>query len=89
MIAYTNRVVNYPRHMKSEVRKLVDSMSESQKQFLLDSIKTRQNISNLTSQQYDRDLLHFIEKLLQTNDENSSVMMSLQNSNLPLYNRVY
>lgn len=65
MFTYTNRVVNYPLHIKSEARKLVSDMSESRKQALLDSIKLQQGVNNLTDQPYDANMLNYVAKLLQ------------------------
>lgn len=69
MIVYTNRIVNYQRHMQLEAKKLISDMSESQKQHLQDSIRVQQSVNILTNQQYDNNMLHYVERLLQTNEQ--------------------
>jgi len=59
-----NGTANYQRYKQHEACQLIAGMSKEQKQLTLDSIHLHQGVNNLLGQQYDTEMLQYIEQLL-------------------------
>ena len=59
-----NGTTSHTRCKQHEARQIVAGMSNEQKQRTLDNIHIHQGVNNLIGQQYDTEMLHYIEKLL-------------------------
>lgn len=59
-----NGTASYQHCKQHEARQIVSAMSDTEKQRVLDTIKTHQGVNHLIGQRYDTKMLHYIERLL-------------------------
>jgi len=64
MIDDTNVVLDYHRHYTRDICKTVRTLSDEDKQQLLDQIQLQKGVHNLREQEYDQQTCKYIESLL-------------------------
>ena len=64
MIDDTNAIINHKRYHTRDICKTVRSLSDDQKQQLLDEIQVRKGVYSLKEQEYNQQTSKYIESLL-------------------------
>lgn len=68
----TNVITNHKRYQIRDTHKTIRSLSDEQKQELLNEIQLRKGVCNLTGQEYNSEVCNRIESLLNGKRPNNS-----------------